>query len=129
MSSLKRKMAKRKIDRIINNLSQKERESLWQPPAVGSKKNNEVSVYSVAIPNLAVPWENTEKEVEDTRIVLMWIQTLDGFVGIYPMAPYGTLILFKSENQAKRGRNLISMKGIKVGTDITEVFIDREYIE
>lgn len=128
MSSIKRRMAKKKIEKELNNIPQEERQNLWKPPQVGPKRENEVSAYTVAIPNLAVPWENTDAEVEATKKALKIIEALDGYIGIYPLWPNGTLVIFKSENQAKRGRNLIEAEGIKVGSNIGEVYIDKRYI-
>ena len=127
MSSIKRRMARRKMEKFMEGLSEEQKKDLWQPPTFGEKKENEISAYTVAIPCLAVPWENTKEEVEATEKALNYIQTLDGFLGIYPMNPNGTLILFKSENHAKRGRNLIKAEGIQVGSNITEVFIDKRF--
>jgi len=54
------------------------------------------------------------------------IKGLDGFIGVHPAYPHGTLLLFDSENNAKRGRNILKAKGVKCGTNITECFIPNE---
>lgn len=80
--------------------------------------------YTVAIPNLPIfPNKRVKKFVK-------YIGTLEGFIGIHPAYPHGTLLLFKTENNAKMARNLIkSYKGYEsdVGVNICEVKIDDMY--
>lgn len=99
---------------------------MWQPARFGAKQENEVSVYTVAIPNLPIfPNRKVDKFVK-------WISKLDGFVGIRPEYPNGTLLLFKTKNDAKIARNKINnYPGYDMGTgnNICEVYIDRKYIE
>lgn len=93
----------------------------WKPPRFGEKRENEVSCFTVSIANLPM----NDKTVE----FMKWVQTFDGFVGIYPHYPYGTLILFKTENDAKGGRNLLRAKGYGTGKNIGEVFVEKQYVE
>jgi len=92
----------------------------------GEKRENEVTCYTVAIPNLPI---FPNKEVKK---FLNWIQTLDGFVGLRPEYPYGTILIFKTENDAKGARNLIrAYKGYngEVGKNICEIYIPKEYVK
>ena len=125
MSVFKRRMWKKKLEEWEKNTPEEDR---WKPMRFGDKKENEVSAWTVAIGNLAVPWENTKKEVDDSLTVINYIATLDGYIGLYPLWPKGTLLLFKSENHAKRARNLIEAKGVQVGSNITEVFVDKRFV-
>lgn len=98
----------------------------WNPPRFGEKQENEVSCYTVAIPNLPLfPDKNVKKFVK-------WINGLDGFVGFRPEYPRGTLLIFKTENDAKRARNQIRVyPGYQsvVGDNICEVYIPKEYVK
>lgn len=93
----------------------------WKPPRIGEKKENEVVCYAFAIPNLLIN--------EETKKFIKWVNGLDGFLGIYPHYPHGNLLIFKTENDAKGGRNLIRARGIEVGKNIGEVFIEKQYVE
>lgn len=93
----------------------------WQPPRFGDKKDNEVTCYTVAIPNLPMD--------KSSIALLKWCESLEGFVGVYPFDPKGIILIFKTENDAKGGRNLIRAKGIPVGKNIVEIYIDKKYVE
>ena len=97
----------------------------WQPPRLGPKQDDEVVCYAFAIPNLPL--------FPDKNVVefLKWCQTLDGFQGLYPNYPDGTLLIFDTENNAKGGRNLIrAYPGVQFpcGENIGEVFINKKYL-
>ena len=63
---------------------------------IGPKKENEVSCWTVAIGNLPWPF-GTRKVRRAEKALLEYFKTLDGFVGITPCYPRGTLLLFRSE--------------------------------
>lgn len=88
------------------------------------KKPNEVSAYTVGIGNFSLnPFlQKKQKKIVD------FIQSLEGFLGFTPCYPYGTLCLFRTENDAKGARNLMRAKGIEVGKNIAEVYVDKKYI-
>ena len=83
---------------------------------------NEVKTYSVAVGNFNPLFRKS-------RRAMKFITTLDGLVGVHPCYPHGQLILFKTETDAKIGRNRMNDKGIQTGTNICEVFIDEKYLE
>ena len=88
---------------------------------------SEVQLWAVAVGNLPMPWH--PRKIRKAGIAaLKFIKRLDGFVGVTPMPPRGTLCLFRTENDAKRGRNLMESEGIKTGKNICEVFVDEMYI-
>lgn len=60
--------------------------------------------------------------------LLKKIQNLEGFLGIQPRYPDGTLVIFDTEKNAKGGRNLIRSWGIDVGRNIGEVYVDSRYL-
>lgn len=96
---------------------------LWNPPRIGEKLENEVVVYTVAVGNLPVFAK------KKTRKALRFIKGLDGFIGVYPYYPHGTLCFFRTLNQAKIAKNMMDAQGIATGFNITEAFIDKKYVE
>lgn len=92
----------------------------WNPAKIGPKGENEVSAWAFGIPNLPM-FPNKEimkfmKEINET----------EGFLGFRPEYPRGTLLVCRTENDAKRIRNKV--RGYGVQTDgIAECFIPKEY--
>ena len=84
---------------------------------------NEVKVYTVATGNFPViPNKGTKK-------IMKALKEMDGFIGAHPHAPYGTLLLFDTERNARMGRaKLINMDVHPVGNNICEAFIDKGYL-
>lgn len=95
-----------------------------QPPRFGPKKDDEVTCYSIMIPNLPlIP----SKKVMD---FIKWVNELEGFLGLYPNYPFGTALIFDTENNAKGGRNLMrSYPGIEfpIG-EISECYVEKKYL-
>lgn len=85
----------------------------------------EKRVFTVAIANM--PYRISDfinpKIMRDANKAVEFVQRQEGFIGIHPEPPRGTLCLFATENQAKRARNAMESAGIKCGTNICEVFI------
>ena len=81
-----------------------------------------MKAYTVGVGNINPTSKASRKAVD-------YIVTLNGFVGIHPQYPRGTLILFDTENNAKIARNLMNLKGITTGRNICEVEIDDKYAE
>ena len=52
------------------------------------------------------------------------IKEQEGLVGVTPMYPRGTLLLFDTENHAKGARNVLRFHGIVVGTNICKAYVD-----
>ena len=82
----------------------------------------EIKAYTVAVGNIN-PFNSKSREA------VKIIKNLEGFLGIKPCYPKGTLLLFESENAAKRGRNKLEAKGIQCGVNICECYIDERYGE
>lgn len=100
----------------------------WEPPKIGEKKENEVTCYTVAIGNLPMLF-HSRKVKKRAMEAVKFISEIEGFVGLYPFYPRGTLCLFKTENDAKRARNIMRTKGIETGTNIGKVYVDKKYIK
>lgn len=100
----------------------------WNPPRFGEKLENEVVCYTVAVPNLALPWHG-RKALKASEKLLDFVKNQSGFVGIRTEYPRGTLLIYKTENDAKIARNEIKAMGCPVGNNICEVFIDKMYVD
>ncbi len=102
---------------------------IWNPARVDEKiaENKDwVKCYTVAIPNLP-PLPNRH-----VRRFLKYVSKLEGIVGFRPEYPHGTLILFKTENDAKRAKNSIvnyPNYNCGIGNNIGEVYIPKEYMQ
>lgn len=84
---------------------------------------NEVKCYTVAIPNFPLILKKEHKKLIEN------ISKYEGFVGVHPCYPRGTILIFKTKNDAKRARN--RLKGIIniVGNNVGEVYIDERYVK
>lgn len=91
----------------------------WKPPTVGEPTENHIEVWTVAVGNLPI------FPTKASRDLIKTAKSLDGFVGIYPMYPHGTLLLFDSENNAKGGRNILRFKGHKCGSNIATCYVEK----
>ena len=92
----------------------------WNPAKIGPKTENEVSAWAFGIPNLPMfPNKATINWMKE-------IQSLEGFLGFRPEFPNGTILICKTENDAKRIRNRVKSYGVPTG-GIAECFIPKEY--
>ena len=83
---------------------------------------SEVKCYTVAIPNLPLILKREHKKlIED-------ISKYEGFVGVHPHYPRGTILIFKTKNNAKIARNKLKRILNIVGNNVGEVYIDERYI-
>ena len=81
----------------------------------------EVKAWTFAIGNIHLIPTKTDRQVMDI------VRELDGLYGVKPEFPRGTLLVFKTENHAKRAKNELVSYGIKTGAHIVECFIPAEY--
>lgn len=88
---------------------------------------SEVKVYTVAIGNAPMPWAS-RKVKKSAEKAINFIKELDGFIGVNPQPPRGTLCLFRTENDAKIARNRMNAEGIRTGDNICECYIDERYV-
>ena len=103
---------------------------MWSKNEHRENKMTTVKVWTVAIgafPKYSFWWSKKRKKAYWD--ILDYITGLDGFVGFHPVSSRGTLCVFRSENDAKIGRNLMTVKGIRTGTNICEAYIDDSYLE
>lgn len=85
-----------------------------------------VKVFTVAVGN--IPFHPILMSRSCKKAIEL-IASQEGFLGLAPHRPYGTLCLFKTENDAKGARNILRMEGVKCGDNICEVFIDKRIVD
>lgn len=93
----------------------------------GKPQEDEERCWTIAIGNLPAPWSR-RKVKKEAEAVLKYIKELDGFLGVTPIYPRGTLLIFRTENDAKRAKNSLDAKGVITGSHICEVFVKKEYL-
>ena len=94
---------------------------------MSEKKENEIEVYTVAVGNLPLlPKFLMPKNV--TKAIEL-IRDQEGLIGVTPMYPRGTLLLFDTENNAKGARNVLRFNGVKCGDNICKAFVDKRFLD
>jgi len=88
----------------------------------------EVTCYTVAVGNAPMPWAS-RKVKKSAEKAFKFIAKLEGFVGVHPVPPRGTLCLFRTENDAKIARNKMNAEGIQTGDNICECYVDEMYVK
>lgn len=85
---------------------------------------SDIPAWTVAVGNISLRpkyWKSNREFFRTLR------EECEGYLGIHPMEPHGTLLLFESLNDAKIARNILTAKGIQCGRNICEVCISEEY--
>ena len=90
-------------------------------------QKNEIEAWTVAVGNMPLlPKALMPKGV--TKAIKL-IEEQEGLLGVTPMYPRGTLLLFDTENNAKGARNVLRFNGVKCGDNICKVFVGKKYLE
>jgi len=84
-------------------------------------KENKIEAYTVAIGNFSIPL------TKDQEKVMKIIEECDGFLGLHPHYPDGTLLLFDTRNNAVGCKNILDFEGVQTGRNIVKVYIDKKY--
>ena len=90
----------------------------------------EVKAWGFAVANLAgtcgIP---TFRQMRDTQKLLDYIKNLDGFMGVHPHPPEGTVLIFKTKQEAIRAQNLLKfdLEINEIGKHVVEIYIPEEY--
>lgn len=92
----------------------------------GEKRSDENIMYTVAIGEID-PFA-TGKKARDQEDVIRFVKTLPGFVGVHPVSGRGTILLFRTEKEAKEARQKLKDKGCPVGMNVTECFVPKKYV-
>lgn len=90
----------------------------------------EVKAWSFAVPNLAGLCSfPTPRQLADSIKLINYLKDLDGFLGIHPMPPRGTMVIFRTKNDAIRAKNLLiyDLEINEIGNNIVECYIPEEY--
>lgn len=66
--------------------------------------------------------------VKRMQEAINYIKTLSGFIGIYSVDKWHTLLIFDSLNHAKQGKNKMKAKGIVLG-NIMPLLIKKDQME
>ena len=83
-------------------------------------KREIVTLWTVAIGNLPGPLASRRKK-RDAETALKLASEQEGFVGVHPCPPNGTVLLYLTENDAKRARNVMVAEGVVCGKNICSV--------
>ena len=60
---------------------------------------------------------------------LEFVKGTEGFLGIHPAPGRGTLLLYRTKNDAIRAKNLLDAKGCQTGKNICQCYIPREFVK
>lgn len=94
--------------------------------SIGPKRKDDVSLYTVSIGEVD-PFALGEKKRRQDE-VLDFIKTLNGFVGVHPVFGRGTILLFRTEEQANFARDSLKERGCPVGKYVTECYDPKDSI-
>lgn len=86
----------------------------------GPKQPGDISLWTVAIGELDPFALGEKKKAQDA--VIAFVGQLPGFVGIHPVFGRGTLLLFRTKEQAKDCREALISKGCPVGKNVGECY-------
>ena len=93
--------------------------------SIDKPRENEIPAWTVAVGNIPLFPKLHKGAVEAIDL----IEEQEGLLGIHPCYPRGTILLFRSENDAKSARNVLRSKGVKCGDNICKCFVDKRYIK
>lgn len=94
------------------------------------KRPNEIDAWTVAIGNLPTIIQALNPEVKrQADEALAIIKAQDGFIGLFPEPPRGTLCVFKSKQEAIRAKNIMMINGIETGNNICHVYVDKKHLK
>ena len=88
----------------------------------------DVMLYTFAVGELR-PYIFSRRMRRAQDRALEFIKQQTGFVGIHPVPEHhATLLLYRTENDAKIARNELLSRGCECGDHIGEVFVDEMYV-
>lgn len=89
-------------------------------------KPGEIKAFAFAISH---PMPIDKKGEKAMKATAEFASKLDGLLGVNVQVPFGTLLIFKTVNDAKRAKNRCEAAGIKTGKDIVEIFVEKKYLK
>ena len=86
-----------------------------------------VKLWTVAVGNAPGPLSlpSTKRKA---KAAFDLIKQQEGFVGVNPQPPLGTLLLFRTENNAKRARNVLRAAGVVCENNICAALVDDQFL-
>ena len=93
------------------------------------KREDETIVFTFGcgrIMPLRTDRKKTRKGIDEA---LEYIKKLEGFIGVQPVDLWHTLLIFDTENNAKRARNLLRAKDIQCANYIVPILVETKYLE
>ncbi len=87
----------------------------------------EAEVWTVAVGNAPSIFSMPHIK-KKAKAALLLAKEQKGFVGANPQPPRGTLLLYRTENDAKIARNVLQAHGVVCGNNICKVYIDERYL-
>lgn len=90
--------------------------------------DDKIELWTVAVGNLPGPLASRRKK-RDAMKVTKLASEQEGFVGIHLCPPSGTLLLYLTENDAKRARNVLRAEGVVCGNNVCAVQAWRALVE
>ena len=95
----------------------------------GKKRENETIVFTVGCGRMFPLITDKKKIRKGIEEALDYIKKLEGFVGVHPVDLWHTLLLFDTENNAKRARNLLREKDVQCANYIVPILVETKYLK
>lgn len=93
------------------------------------KREDETIVFTFGCGRI-IPLRTDRKKIrKGMKEALEYIKKLDGFVGVHPVDLWHTLLLFDTENNAKRARNLLRAKDVQCANYIVPILVETKYLK
>ena len=84
----------------------------------------EIKAWAFGVGHLSLRPKYRKSNAEFIRTLK---EDCEGFLGVHPMDE-GTLLIFETENDAKRSRNLLRSRGVRCGEGIEPVYIPEQFV-
>lgn len=86
-----------------------------------------LKLWAVAVGNVPSPFSLPSVK-RKAKAAIDLIKQQEGFVGVNPQPPLGTLLLFWTENNAKAARNTLRAAGVICGNNICPCMVDERFL-
>ena len=92
------------------------------------KREDETIVFTVGCGRIMPLITDKKKIRKGMEEALEYIKKLDGFVGVHLVDLWHTLLLFDTENNAKRARNLLRAKDVQCANYIVPILVETKFL-
>lgn len=93
------------------------------------KREDETIVFTVGCGRMIPLITDRKKIRKGMKEALEYIKKLDGFIGVHPVDLWHTLLLFDTENNAKRARNLLRAKDVQCANYIVPILVETKFLK